>query len=1067
MSYIPSVNIESNIGDDFQYIVTPNSKSVLGNIVSSYQSGIHSFTIIGTYGTGKSSFIMALERDLINNTSTLVQNNKVFGESKDFEFLNVVGDYLPLSKLLGEKLEISGYDNSTNLFSTLDSYYLKLKEEGKFLFIIIDEFGKILEHAANNNPEKELYFLQRLAEFVNVPTRNIILLTTLHQNFGAYAYKLSESQRNEWIKVKGRFKEIVFAEPVEQLLFLASEQLHAKGSQLSDNGKESFIEVFSIAKTSKAVSDSLTLATAKKLYPLDPISATCLTLAIQRYGQNERTLFSFLSACDDNAINKFVATPTQTYNLAKVYDYISYNFYTYLSEANADSMNWRAMRVALSRVESGIIVSHLVDDCSKIIKTIGLLNLFCGNIKLNEFFLTKYALNALGIKTPKTCIDKLATAKIIRYATYKSQYILFEGTDIDIEDELYKAASIVPVPVLSIDEIAPYILQNVSFASAFYYRTGTPRYFEYTASNEPKNIEPTSDIDGYINMIFPLSDIKETVIESSITNENAIIYVYFDNTDDIVLHLYEIKKLQYLLDKIVLEDHVAQTEIENQLRYETQLLNDTINNRIVSGTNYASWIYKGSEIDIRGQRDLNKLLSNVCNDIYNSTPIIKNELFNKQKLSSAISLARVNLLNAMIANSDQPDFNIENFPPEKTIYYTLLKNTGIHRQDEDGTYFLGEPTNNDVKSLWNVCDDFIKGCADKPRKLSELSKILQTRPYKLKQGVIDFWIPIFLYVKQQDLALYHDKIFIMNITKEVLELLQKHLNGFSIKSFNITGVKLEFFNKYRQFLQKNEQNNITSKSFVETIRPFFKFYRGLNEYAKSTKKFDSPTTAEFRDVLSEAQDPSKTFFEDLPAALGYKHLDNDEFVQQYLDLIRSSVRELNICYDRFIDRIEDSVLKHLGLLGEFNEYKTIIEERYKSVNSNLLTKKAKSFLDRVIAPSTTRREFYEKIGLIIFDKRIESIKDNEEDLFIKNLLYLFSELERYTSISIVSELTDEESFSFELASSKGKFTPSQTFRLPKAKMEKANDIEEHITNLLSDDKELDICILLKMLNERI
>ncbi len=42
----------------------------------------------------------------------------------------------------------------------------------------------VLEHAAKNNPERELYFMQKLAEFVNVPSRNILLfLTTLHQNF--------------------------------------------------------------------------------------------------------------------------------------------------------------------------------------------------------------------------------------------------------------------------------------------------------------------------------------------------------------------------------------------------------------------------------------------------------------------------------------------------------------------------------------------------------------------------------------------------------------------------------------------------------------------------------------------------------------------------------------------------------------------------------------------------------------------------------------------------------------------------------------------------------------------
>src|SRR5690606_13218044 len=108
----------------------------------------------------------------------------------------------------------------------LDQALIDHKKKGEFVLLVIDEFGKVLEHAANHNPEKELYFLQQLAEFVNHPKRdNVLLITTLHQNFGSYSKKLNEQQRNEWEKVKGRLKEIVFSEPVEQLLHLAAEQI--------------------------------------------------------------------------------------------------------------------------------------------------------------------------------------------------------------------------------------------------------------------------------------------------------------------------------------------------------------------------------------------------------------------------------------------------------------------------------------------------------------------------------------------------------------------------------------------------------------------------------------------------------------------------------------------------------------------------------------------------------------------------------------------------------------------------------------------------------------------------
>ena len=88
MKYTPSVNIEYGIDKDFKYIVTPNAQQVIGNIISSFRAGMHTFSLIGTYGTGKSSFLMALERDLNEGTTELVSDKSVFGKFDGFECLN-------------------------------------------------------------------------------------------------------------------------------------------------------------------------------------------------------------------------------------------------------------------------------------------------------------------------------------------------------------------------------------------------------------------------------------------------------------------------------------------------------------------------------------------------------------------------------------------------------------------------------------------------------------------------------------------------------------------------------------------------------------------------------------------------------------------------------------------------------------------------------------------------------------------------------------------------------------------------------------------------------------------
>ncbi len=1075
MTYIPSVNIESGISEDFQYVVTPNVQAVLGQIISSYQTGNHSFTIIGTYGTGKSSFLMALERDLLGESKILVQEPNIFVNNFwEYEFLNILGDYAPLSHLLGDKLGCDNCNDTRNVIGAVGHFYKKAVKDHKMLVIVVDEFGKILEHAAKNDPEKELYFLQRLAEYCNDSHRNILLLTTLHQNFGAYAQKLDEIQRQEWNKVKGRFREVVFTEPIEQLLYMASKKLGDTGREIKN--KSGFLDLLKSAKESRFVSKNLSEDIVLKLYPLDPYAANCLTQSIQRYGQNERTLFSFLSNSGLGSLSDFEAKDNLTYNLAHVYDYITYTFFTSLSEANADSMSWSAMRVSLDRVESGILQQDMEEDARKIVKAIGLLNLFGGgSVTISKELLIQYSQLALGIKDPYPVIEKLILFKVIRYAAYKNQFILFEGTDIDIENSLLVAGSKVAQPNANVQELGDYIEVRIVSAVSEYYKKGTPRYFEYIAENEPSVIVPKDDLDGSIHLVFPLEGMtidKDKEISSE--NTNANIYVYFNNVDVIVKHLYQIKKLQYLLDFVVFEDRVAKREVNNLLEFEKHLLNEEINSSIVAGNKNVTWIFKGEEVEVDSQGALKKLISKVCADVYSKTPIIRNELFNRQKVSSAIALARVNLLDALLEHSNEQDLGFADnaFPPEKTIYYTLLKSTGIHRPYSSSNYELGEPANDNIRSLWDASVSFLQTTVERPRKIGEFIKILKSAPYKLKQGVIDFWLPIFLFIKQQEFALYNsDGVFILRITKEVFELLQKKPNDFTIKAFDVSGVRMEFFRQYRKPLRNSGEVEFSADTFLETVKPYFVFYKKLNEYAKHTSKFDHPETAKFRDLLSSAKDPEKTFFVDIPEALGFKNEDvisNEEFANDYSNRIMLAMKELNMCYSNLIDRIEACSISALHLPKEFESYKSELEKRYSAVKKELLTAKNRIFLERVMAPSSTKREFWEKVTNAIIDKRLEQLKDKEEPRLMDNLLFMFRELDRYVDISQLNDFkTNDEAYSFEMASTTGDSHKQQTYRLSSGQMSQADEIEKQISSKLTGDDNLDVCILLRLLNVKL
>ena len=1064
-SFSLSANIENGFAEGAQYLVTPNAKKAISSIVNDFQTGIHSFTIIGSYGTGKSSFLLALESDLKRRVKTpyLLDANNLLGTS-DVEIMNIVGDYTELSTLLRRSLNAE--DSTNSVLDELKTYYNKSQKQGKFLLIVIDEFGKVLEHAAKNNPEKELYFLQKLAEFVNVPSRQILLLTTLHQNFSAYAKGLTETQVNEWKKVKGRFKEITFVEPIEQLLYLAAKQMQGN---CYNEVPACAISLYELAKSTGYVSSDFLADTAMQLYPLDLFSAYAITTAIQRYGQNERSLFTFLASLGS------ISTDEKIYNLQKVYDYVYYSFYSYLKDANADSMSWSSMQISIERVEGQSWDSEeQMLYAINIIKAIGLLNLFgVAGFRLSKESLAEYATLAMDIPDAQNIIEKLESKKIIRYAAYKDRVMLFEGTDVDLEAEIREAGLMVSRPVAFVDELTVFFNHRISPVKAHFYQKGTPRFFDYKLFEEPTELVPKGDTDGYIELIFSTrKDALEEIKRFSADSEHALIFALFIDTDNIIDHLYNIKKYNYLTDKVIKkEDLVAVKEIQKLKEYEENLLNKAISDNLFSYKNRVVWIFKGEVRKVESHRDFNILLSSVCDEIYSETPVMNNELFNKHKLSGTITAARKSYLTYLIEHSTEENlgFPEDKFPPEKTIYFSLLKNTGLHQDGE----FADAPANEGFLSVWTACEDFLKSTENKARKISELIKILSTQPYKLKQGFLDFWIPTYLFIKRQDFALYDASkgAFMPEVNMEFFDLLQKHPQDFEVKKFAVDGVKLGFFNQYRRFINLGDEFTITKDSFIETIKPFLSFYARLDDYTKYTRKFDHASTMKFRDVLAKAKDPEKAFFEDLPEALGFNQekLKQEEFIREYGIIIQRAIRELRSCYSRLIDRIEERLVDGFGLQScDYNEYVVEVRERLAHVKTYLLTDKQREFYHHVMTEYDNRTQWYQSICYTILEQRLDSLRDEQEDKLADDLVYLFRECEKYSSIS--QRLTDSETsdaYSFDMVTNKGTNVRTLTYILPEKDKKRALELEEHINNILSGDNNVDVCTLLAILNKKL
>jgi len=1067
-NYSPSINIIRDADRTFSYIPTPNAHKVVNQIVLDFRSGLRAFNIIGSYGSGKSSFLLALEQTLHKKS---VFFNANFNKYQSFDIIKIVGSFSPLISVFADYFNIKDKKNLSDLiFLEIFAKYKKVHKSAPLLFIAIDEFGKFLEYAAQNNPDEELYFIQQLAEFVSNPEYNIVLITTIHQSFESYGFALSTNQRQEWAKVKGRFREIPFNEPIEQLLFLASEFIDKKISFSIDLKKlEKSFDIFEATKAFQ-YTENYSQKISKRIFPLDTLAANTLTLAIQRYGQNERSLFNFLESTDHTSLNHYRNTQSGFYSLANVFDYLHFNFYNYLnSPYNPDFANWATIKSALELVER--VFDDNILTFNKLVKTIGLLNIFSSSgSDLGEKFLCEYAELCLDISNPIDFINKLLGKNIIRFRNHSRRYIPFEGTDLDIQGALIEAANKISLGSDLVTLINRYCTFNNKTAKAYSYETGTKRSFEYIISETPIIRVPEGEVDGYINLVFSEYLSTKDIITYSSNQPEAILYGFYNNTKSIQDHIIEIEKTQSVINEN-LDDKVAKRELENILQHHINLLNHSIEDTAFGVKGEVTWIWKGEVKVIESSRSFNKLLSIICFDTYFATPVFKNELINKQKISSQAHSAKRGYIRALTNNWQDPDlgFGVDKYPPEKTIFLSLLHENGLSPYRDDFNLDSFMPTNVSFKYLWETSTDFLNSTKIEKRYIKELIERLQHRPFKLKQGFIDFWIPSFLFLKRDEFALFGEGGFIPSLSDDNLELLARDPSGYQIKAFDIEGVRLDLFNSYRVLLNQETKERLSTHSFIETIRPFIIFYKQLTEYSKQTERLSSEAVL-IRKAIVDSKDPEKTFFEDFPRALrtSAEELTKDkEKLVQYSERLQSAIQEIRLSYEKLIDRFEEFIRNQIvnDKEAEFESYKVKLQKRFHIVKPHLLLPYQKTLVQRVDSALDDRRAWLSSICQAIVNKPLSNITDHEETLLYHRFKSWSMELDSLTTLAdAFIDFEKEDLLGFQIDSFADGIM-REMIRWPKSKTAEINQIKKSLRKAISDDKTLNIAALTLLLKE--
>ena len=931
-------------------------------------------------------------------------------------------------------------------------------EGGTGLLLVIDELGKFLEYAAQNPVHDDLFVLQSLAEFAARSDQTpLLMLTILHQAFEQYAQRLARSQREEWAKVQGRFEDVAFVEPTEQVLRLIGNAIEEKLTIEKPN----LSVAIDLELKPRQLDTNEFISLLESCLPLHPTVALIVSSLFRRLAQNERSLFALLNSSEPHGLQDFLAN--QTYDGRVLPTFTLSNLYDYIHTALGSSLYTSREGAKWAEIESAI--ERLPDPSPmtvKLIKTIGLLSIVgegSVNLKASEALL-RYALDD-GMDTFQNEVDEpvalnpdtvevesfesalaiLEQRSIAIYRRYNDTYALWEGSDIDIESRLREAAAHLDPNLRLPTALSALVQPQPLIARRHLFVTGTLRYFtvRYTdLEGFDTDLLPSDDTDGLVLYALPASELEaeqlaEKATKASVAAREEVLIAIPQSIGflrDAVLELWCLDWVEENTPELAgdatarRELWARRTEAEREVSEQlTSLFSGNIaspQEKIGStpngkgDTGGCSWYHNGQPTPIASRRGLNGYLSTICDSVYSKTPILRNELINRRQISSQAAAARKRLIAGMLDFQQLEKLEIKGYPPEMSIYLSLLSDTGIHRC-VSGVWGFHPPHTDDKNRFsptWSEIEKFLGECEERRQSVAKLYKQLEQPPFGLRSGPMPILLCAVLLHYEAEVALYEDGSFVADISMPVFERLIRSPEKFEIKRFRMEGIRAEVFEQFTGMISKPVLETGKPPNLLVIVRPIMRFVDKLPRYTMLTQDLSDAAIA-LRQAITDAREPDALLFEQLPQALGFDTFGSSpetdsKTVHEFFNILRNSLSELNRAYDDLLSFIEEVLVAAFSLqsAGDFRHAELI--KKAQPLLDSVIETKLKGFLIRVCDEELDFKEWVEAIGTYIANKPPASWNDSDKVHFEMNLSELARKFHHFRAVSFERQRQSEK-----------------------------------------------------------
>lgn len=854
------------------------------------------------------------------------------------------------------------------------SYILEeINKRNYSIFLVYDEFGRLLQGMEMSEIVETMQDLQDIAELAERSNLNVLLIT--HKNLKQYFLNYNDELQSEFQRIQGRFRIYhTFSDPATFIRI--SSQVTKKYRIDWDNQYKFDSEIVKYDLFPELNGREMKSIVVDNSYPLHPVTMFTLPRLANIVAQNERTLFTFLESNENGGLKKHFEVNGTWYYAYNLFDYFEPSFQEFNTDSSTGSTYFKYLRV-----QKKVGNSSTANDEFKLLKLLTLWDIAnLNNIqKLHKEFMC-FALN-WELNNLNKIIKVLEGKKLIRYSLFNDGWEIFEGSSIDVNKKIEEVIQQgiakqekLELLTCSLESRFAYPKRYNDDKNMIRYATIYPVYASDLLSSRNKDL--LGDIDSDMSIFYVIPDleiekIKEKISElSQVDNKNIYVLPHkkLNNIDEYLMKLASINKL--LDDKYLLnEDAIIEEELlkikENTLFAIKEII------KPITQFQKSYWYSDGEDLKIKSNLSLSEKLSIIMENVFDKTPVINNESFNRRNISKQQLKAAKEVVDAIINNTVD-----ELKGPSKLIYASVVKNNKVNELNEN-------------IQITMLREELMKQTKLGKGDFTTLLDIFKNPPFGIREPNIPILLTSILKKEWKYLMFYHkDGSFINDIDGDILyeRMLDKPYNySFSYQSLD---------NKYKTIISLIDECfssylDEKDKSYhpaVRVNRMLSKWFRNLPKITQKTNKLSDKSLA-FKQLIKKGQfepDVALRKFYELELDLDTVELikkENEQYCINHQNLIEATIYKLTSVYS-FNELLEFVQNKNEVVKVDNKLYKVLLVSSEENWIDNLALELVG--VKREDWSDATDEVFFKTINSLVESDNLKELKEEYYEVKIEN-----------------------------------------------------------------------------------